>query len=123
MNTIILKYINFEGSNILKKTLSTNGNSWHLYLNKPITKLMGITANEYTVLINIENKTLYVKKLKNSEIDLYKDLMHKKLLKRGSGYGLNLPLPILELLEINPETDLVDYQINGQVLTIKKADS
>lgn len=43
-------------------------------------------------------------------------------LKRGSGYGLSLQVALLELLEINPEKDMVEYEVNGQVLTIKKAD-
>ncbi len=107
---------------VLKKLLTTNGNSWHLYIKKPVAQLMGITPDEYTVIINIENKTLYVKKIKNNEFEQFKDLMHKKLLKRGSGYGLSLQVALLELLEINPEKDMVEYEVNGQVLTIKKAD-
>ena len=45
----------------------------------------------------------------------------KKLIKRGSGYGLNLPLPILELLEINPVTDILDVDIQNDKLVIKKS--
>lgn len=63
-----------------------------------------------------------LKKSKNNELEKYKDLMHKKLLKRGSGYGLSLQVALLELLEVNPEKDMVEYEVNGQVLTIKKAD-
>lgn len=118
MNTIAkrLKFFN------MKRMLSSNGNSWHLYLNKPLAQLMGITSQEYTVLLHINNKVLYVNKIDKKDIDNYKDLLCKKLIKRSAGYGLNLPLPILEMLEINPETDMVDYEINGQVLSIRKAD-
>ncbi len=83
---------------------------------------MGITPDEYTVIINVENKTLYVRKIKNNELEQVKDLMHKKLLKRGSGYGLSIQVALLELLEINPEKDMVEFEINGQTLTIKKAE-
>ncbi|MBP3924456.1 hypothetical protein J6E39_04360 [bacterium] len=106
----------------MKKQLTTNGNSWHLYIKKPIAQLMGITPDEYTVIINVENKTLYVRKIKNNELEQVKDLMHKKLLKRGSGYGLSIQVALLELLEINPEKDMVEFEINGQTLTIKKAE-
>jgi len=106
----------------MKKALQTNGNTWHIYLSKPIIQLLGITANNRTVLLNIENKVLFVKKISNDEIEKYKDFLCKNLIKRGSSYGLNIPIPILNLLDVNPEKDLIDYEINGQILKIKKAD-
>ncbi len=105
----------------LKKSLTLNGNSWQLYLNKPISRLAGISANEYTVLLTVENKILYVKKITNEEKDKYQDRLVKKLIRRGSGYGLNLPLPILELLGINPETDTLDVDIQNNKIIIKKS--
>ena len=105
-----------------KKFLSAHGNTWQLYINKPIAKLLGITPEEYTVLFTFENKILNIQQIPNSDIEKYKNLLYKKLIRRSGSYGLNLPVPILEMLEINPETDMVDYQVNGQILTIKKAD-
>lgn len=105
-----------------KKFLSSHGNTWQLYINKPIAKLLGITSEEYTVLLTTENKTLQIKKISNIDIEKYKDLLYKKLIKRSGSYGLNLPVPILEMLEIDPEKDMVDYEVNGLVMTIKKAD-
>lgn len=105
----------------MKKSLSTNGNTWQLYISKPIAKLMGITAKERTVLLTIENKILTVLIIKNDELNKVKDLLTKKLIIRSSGYGLNLPLPILELIDINPEKDLLEIEIQGKKLIIKKA--
>lgn len=107
----------------LKKSLTLNGNSWQLYLNKPITRLAGISSSEFTVLLTVEKNVLYVKKLPNDEINKYQDMLVKKLIKRGSGYGLNLPLPILELLEINPVTDILDVDVNNNKLIIKKSNA
>ena len=105
----------------LKKLLTLNGNSWQLYLNKPISKLAGISSNDFTVLLTVEKNILYVKKITGSEMSKYNNLLVKKLIKRGSGYGLNLPLPILELLEVNPETDTLDLDIDNNRLVIRKS--
>ena len=106
---------------ILRKTLTTNGNTWQLYISKPIAKLMGITQEDRIVLLTIENKTLTVKAITSDELDKVKDLLIKKLIKRSAGFGLNLPLPILELIDINPELDLLEINIQGKNLIIKKS--
>lgn len=105
----------------MKRELYTHGNTWQLYIKASIAKLMGITPQEYTVNLEVKEKILYVKKVLPTQIDLYKDFLCKKLIKRSSGYGLNMTLSILEMLDINPETDSLDVDINGQVLIIKKA--
>ncbi len=105
----------------IKKSLTLNGNSWQLYLNKPVSRLAGISSKEFTVLLTVEKNVLYVKKIPNNEIHNYQDLLIKKLIKRGSGYGLNLPLPILELLEVKPETDTLDVDVHNNKLVIKKS--
>lgn len=105
---------------IVKKSLSTNGNTWQLYISKPIARMMGITEQERFVLLTIQNKILTVQAIKNEKLDSVKDLLTKKLIKRSAGYGLNLPLPILELMDINPETDILEIDIEGRDLIIKK---
>ncbi len=105
----------------MKRYLSANGNSWHIYLNKPIAQLLGITKEEHTVLLRIKNKILYITKISNTDIPKYENLLCKKLIRRSSGYGLNIPIPILEILDINPENDMVDFCIEENVLIIKKA--
>lgn len=105
----------------MKKALTTNGNTWQLYISKPIAQLMGITTQDRTVLLSIENKTLTAKLIKNNNLEKVKDLLTKKLIRRSAGYGLNLPLPILELLDINPEQDMLEINIQGKDLIIKKS--
>ena len=78
-----MKVLNKLKEYILKKTLSTNGNTWQLYISKPIAKLMGITPQNKTVLLTIENKTLTVEVIKNEELDKVKDFLIKKLIKRS----------------------------------------
>ena len=102
----------------MKKALTTLGNNWQIYLNKIISQFLGTTENAYSVQLKISNKTLYVEKASSNK----KGFLIKKLIKRGAGYGLNLPLPILELLDINTEVDLVDINIENNQLIIKKVD-
>ena len=105
----------------MKKSLSTNGNTWQLYISKPIAKMMGINEQNKIVVLTIQNKTLTVRAIKNTDIDKVNNLLNKKLIKRSAGYGLNLPLPILELLDINPEIDLLEINLEEKDLIIKKA--
>lgn len=105
----------------MKKTLTTNGNTWQLYLTKTISQFLGLTPQEYTVQFKITNKTLYVEKYTSKQKE--DGLLLRKLIKRSAGFGLNFPISVLELLEINPEEDLVDINIEGNKLIIKKAEN
>ena len=105
----------------MKKNLTTNGNTWQLYISKPIAKLMGISAQNKIVLLTIENKILTVKLVKNDDLENVKDLLTKNLIKRSAGFGLNLPLPILELIDVNPEFDSLEIDIQGKNLIIRKS--
>lgn len=103
----------------MQKSLTTNGNTWQLYINKPIAQLIGVNSNEYSVSLVRKNKTLYVEKV--CETVDKDNLCVKKLIKRSAGYGLNLPLPILELLDINPEEDMIEVNVDESKLIIEKA--
>ena len=46
--------------------------------------------------------------------------MKKKLMRSGNGWGVFLSKTILELLDINPEKDFVELQVENDVLKIKK---
>lgn len=48
--------------------------------------------------------------------------MRKNLIKNGSGWAIFMPKPILELLDINPEEDQVEIEVEGKTLKIKKAE-
>lgn len=47
--------------------------------------------------------------------------MKKKLFKSGNAWVLLLQKAILELLDINPETDEVELEVENKVLKVKKA--
>lgn len=47
--------------------------------------------------------------------------MKKKLFRSGGGWALFLPKPVLELLDIDPENNQVEIEINNKILTVKKA--
>lgn len=46
--------------------------------------------------------------------------MNRKFFKSGNGWALFIPKNILELLKIDPKKDLVEFQIENNVLKIKK---
>ena len=48
--------------------------------------------------------------------------MKKKLFKSGNAWVLLLQKAILELLDINPETDEVELEVENKVLRVKKAE-
>lgn len=48
--------------------------------------------------------------------------MKRKLSKSGNGWSIFLPKVVIELLELNPEIDQIEMNIENKVLTIKKSD-
>ena len=105
----------------MKKKLTTCGNTWQLYINKELLQLLGINDKEHTVSIKIQNNTLIVQKI-TLEKSKNKDnnCIIKKLTKRNSGFGLNFTKLILELLNINPEEDFLNLEIDTNKLIINK---
>ncbi len=103
------------------KKLTVRGNGWLLSIPKTIIKLLGI-ANPETdkVQFKIKNKVLYVQEIQPDSPNIEKYLV-RGFSKQNSGFGFYMPNSILELLEINPETDSVSLEIEDTVLIIKKA--
>ena len=46
--------------------------------------------------------------------------MRKRLTKTGSGWSLFFTKTIIELLKVDPETDEVELEFEGDVLKVKK---
>lgn len=46
--------------------------------------------------------------------------MIKKLQKSGNGWAIFLPKPLLELLKVDPEKDMVELEFERDVLMVKK---
>lgn len=47
--------------------------------------------------------------------------MKKKLSRSGSGWALFMPKALLELIEVEPETDLLKIEVENQVIKITKS--
>lgn len=47
--------------------------------------------------------------------------MKKNLIRSGNGWALFMPKTLLELLDINPDDDQVEIEIEGKVLKLTKA--
>lgn len=105
----------------MKKKLSVSGNGWDIHISKAVLKLVGFNPPESKALFTIKNKILFIENITAEQIDSHKDFMVRNFAKSGGGWGLYLPNDVLALLEINPEIDLVDYEVDGRILKIKKA--
>ena len=46
--------------------------------------------------------------------------MKRKLSRSGNGWSIFLPKVIIELLDINPETDQIEMEVENKILKIKK---
>ena len=103
------------------KNLTSRGNGWHLTLQKNIIKLLGLVPESSKVVFTIKNKVLYIKEILPDNPDFEKGLI-RPLSKKGDSWGLYMPNSILELLNINPEVDKVDIEIEGNILLIKRAE-
>ncbi len=47
--------------------------------------------------------------------------MQRKLMRSGNGWAVFLSKTILELLKVDPEVDFIEFEIEKDVLRIKKA--
>lgn len=48
--------------------------------------------------------------------------MKKKLSRSGSGWALFMPKTLLELIDVNPEEDLLEVKVENNVVKITKAE-
>ena len=47
--------------------------------------------------------------------------MKKKLSRSGSGWALFMPKTLLELIDVNPESDYLEISVENDTVKIKKA--
>ncbi len=111
-----LKYLGF----LMKKFLISRGNGWAISTPKNIIKLLCINPENTQVLFKIKEKVLYISKITPNDAE-YKDGLIRKFSKMNSSWCLYLPNSIIELLEINPEKDEIDIEVNDNILIVKKA--
>ena len=106
----------------MKKSLTSNGNGWELHIPKPILKLLNINPVDTKVLFEIKNKVLHVTPLDIPfDNEKYKNALVKKFTRRGGGYSLFMSQTILELIDIDPELDKAEIEVDDKILKIKKA--
>lgn len=106
----------------MKKTLLSNDSAWYIYLSKPMLQLLNIDPPNSFLLFKIKDKVLHIEEAAEEKIKNLKNPLIKKLTKKGNSWSLYIPLPLLELIDIEPEKDMADITINGETLLIKKAD-
>ena len=72
--------------------------------------------NNSITLVNDFVKCLYIQN--HGDI-----IMRKKLSRSGSGWALFMPKTLLELIDVNPETDELEVKVENDVVKITKASS
>ena len=104
----------------MQRILTPQGNGWIMIIPKTVIKLLGIVPATSNVQLRITNKILYVQEISPENPDFEKFLV-KKLSRKNTSWGLYMPNSILELLDINPETDKLELDIQDNILIVKKA--
>ncbi len=103
------------------KTLTARGNGWLLILPKTMIKLLGLSPETSKVQFKIKDKILYIQEIFPDNPDYDKYLI-RQLSKKNTSYGFYMPDSILKLIEVTPETDKLDLQIDDNVLIVRKTD-
>lgn len=104
----------------MRKSLTSRGNGWALIVPKNIIQLLGIDPVSAYLVFKFKEKVLYIQEISPEDESFNKSLV-KQFSRRGASWSLYMPNSILELLEIDAETDKLDIDVNDQVLIIKKA--
>lgn len=105
----------------MKKELKYSGNMCYIYLTKTIIQLLQVIPEKHSFLFTIKNKTLYITKIDNDKLKTLENPYVQKIRTAGSGYGIFFTKSMLELLDLNPDQDKIDIEIEEQTLIIKKA--
>lgn len=105
----------------MKKYLSSQGNGWLLYINKEFCELMGVNKNNQEIAITTYENELIIEKLDLANEENHDFKIIKKVITRGNGFGIYISQALLEILNINPEIDKVNIEIQNAKLTVKKA--
>lgn len=106
----------------MKKKLKSSGNGWELYFAKPLLKLLRYNPVDIYVLITAKNDCLTIEPIAKDESAKYADAMVRSFQKSGrNGYGLYFPSSLIEYLEIEPDEDFLDINIDENIMYIRKA--
>lgn len=105
----------------MKKKLTPSGNGWLLHFSKPLLKILGYSPTETKVLITAKSEILHIEPINPNDFEKYENNMVRGFQKSGTSYGVYFPNALLEILEVNPETDFLNIEIDENKLKIKKA--
>jgi len=102
----------------MQRKLQSCGNGWELYISKPILKLLSYDPKEVRLLVKFNDNALTLEPITNP--DEYPNSMIRKLRKSGGSYGIYMPLPLIEVLGVNPEEDFIEMTIMNNKILLKK---
>lgn len=103
----------------MKKFLTARGNGWALIVPKDVIKLLGIIPETAKLKFEIKGGILFVQEVSSNNVDIEKCLI-RRFTRKNTSWTLYMPNSIIELLKIKPEEDMVELEVDGQMLMIKK---
>ena len=121
INTFYLIYQKLLLTHKMKKKLKPSGNGWEFYFSKPLLKILGYNPQETKLLITSSNGTLRLEPISKNEIEKYAHNLVKNFQKSGGSHGIYFSQELIEILDINPNIDFIDVQIDNNVIIMKKA--
>ena len=98
--------------------LAIRNNSIFIYLTKAMIQLLHIVPENTFFIFTLKNKCLCITEADETSKNMP---FATKVRKTGSGWGIYLSKSMVEILDINPETDFIDIDIEDNVLIVKKA--
>ena len=103
------------------KKLSSTGNMFYFYLTITTLELMNLDPLKSKLFIKINDKIMYIKKADDNILNSDENLCIRKIRKTGSGFGIYFTKTLLDFIDVNPETDNVDINIQNETIILKKA--
>ena len=97
--------------------LKIRNNSVFLYLTQAMLQLLHIDPENAFFIFTLKEKCLYISK---ADIELQDSPYVVRISKVGNGWGIYMTRAMLEFIDVNPENDSVEIDIEGEMLLLKK---
>lgn len=104
----------------MKCRLTPNGSGWQLYIRKPVIKLLGYIPGETKVKFIIKDNCLHILPCNMEILSKNSSNYIRRLVKSGNGYGFYISNTVIELLDIDPESDYLKMTLDGNVMIVGK---
>ncbi len=112
VNTLNLLFIH-----IMITKFTIRNNSTFLYLTQAMLQLLHIDPENTCFIFTHKNKVLYISVVRD---DKKNSTYVTKIRRTGSGWSIPMTKSLLEFIEVNPETDNINLDIENETIILKK---